>query len=71
MGEYESIEAVKVQTIDDLIGELFKFREKHGNLPVFHNDDMQHTEICTFCLAEETGKDDILNENLPRRLVIS
>lgn len=71
MSEYESIEAVKVQSIDDLIKELSCFRDKHGNMPVFYNDDMQHTEICTFSIAAETGNDEILNENLPRRLVIS
>lgn len=71
MTEEELIEGVKIVMIDDLINELSKFREKHGNLPVYHYNDAMHEEISFFSIEPETDDEEELNKSLPRRLLIS
>jgi hypothetical protein len=69
--EEKIINGVKIDSIDDLIQALIKFRETHNNLPVFCEDDGSQQEIEYFIIEPETDDDEILNTNLPRRLVIS
>jgi hypothetical protein len=69
--EEEIVNGVEIDTVDDLIESLIEFRKTHNNLPVFHEDDCTHSEIEYFIIEPETDDDEILNTNLPRRLVIS
>lgn len=69
--EERIVNGVEIDNIDDLIQALIKFRETHNNLPVFCEDDSSQQKIEYFIIEPETDDDNILNANLPRRLVIS
>lgn len=61
----------EVKVVSDLIEALVSFKERKGDIPVFYDSGGKHEEIQSFTTEPETGSDDTLNENMPRRLVIS
>jgi len=61
----------KVELVSDLIEALLAFKQAKGNMPIFYDNDCKHEEIEFFSVEPEVGCDGSLNENLPRRLVIS
>lgn len=61
-----------LKTVDDLRNALDEFRKKHENMPIYGEQHGCVSVAFEYMIIEpESGDDDKLNANLPRRLILT